>query len=348
MMTKQLIVAMLLIQGASLSAMDFVDDVEDTLVDAGTALVAAGTAVQEMTMDAMKEQAKSFLKDQFFGNIVQLDLFTVKTVMVDFSDVTEWADGKGNTLLHRLAGFSPDEELIRFLLGRGADPMAQNNSGETAEVLARKFKNEVMLRSLEAFAKESWVSEFDADAIRAQAMNMMQGQMQQEVANMGPEQLKQLEEMKNGLLDEGLPEELRQGMAPGQEDQMYRMILFAMPNLSLVDLRKLVARKPSCVTWQDLQTGNTFLHLLALRSEDEALIRFWIGCDGIDLTAINNQGYTVRNLATNKGNKVMLNVLDQVESVAKADVDMDEVLDKVLDELDAAGTNSDDDEGFFG
>ena len=81
-----------------------------------------------------------------------------------------WADDDGNTFLHILALKSKNSDLLRSVLGLGADMTRVNNNGETAKQLASKSMKQILSdyeeygwKSGEYPARSVWSEENIAD-----------------------------------------------------------------------------------------------------------------------------------------------------------------------------------------
>ncbi len=234
------------------------------------------------------------IKSFMFDSPEEVTLFDLKKLVAyDPEALRTWIDSPegGNTVLHELAVFQYDPEMICFMLAHGADPNARNAEDQTPRDVAQDCGNHGMVAVLDEHADKTPVSDFDA-------LSFLLDIDEQVSSGQRPE-----------------------GMNPAKFDESQQEVaqqiaeLFNAPMiLPLGLLKDIVARIPKLVTCRDPQTGNTYLHVLAQQCQDEAILRFMIGHPEVDLGAVNNDNLmTVRDVAQAANNQVMGALLDEFE-----------------------------------
>ncbi len=212
-----------------------------------------------------------------------------------------WKTAQGDTLLHLLAPFCDDRELILFLLKQGASCEERNNDGQTPCDIANACCNKPFLEVLTQWDEQPQENDFDPLRCMIEANMQADPHLEEKLAK-NPELARQLEE-KILTLD---PEE--------QEKLVMELIkqeMFQGEILPLVVLQNTVASMPDFAIIRDDATGNTYLHRLAMVCRDKEVLRFMLSLAQVDLEATNNAGFTVRQVAENAENEVLLDLLEE-------------------------------------
>ncbi len=142
---KRLLALVLIIQGISLYGMD-----DATVGNIFTNLQSA--------FDAKKKRTQERL---FSRSLEDVPLYYIQGMSLLFPDFVQCVDEGDNTFMHRLAGVSHDEELIRFVLGSGADLARENIIGQTPAAVAQEVGNTTVLDLIAQFEAQPWQSTVD-------------------------------------------------------------------------------------------------------------------------------------------------------------------------------------------
>ena len=315
---KRLLALVLIVQGISLYGMD-------------DASIGSMFTNLQSAFDAKKKETQERL---FSRSLEDVPLYCIQGISLVHKDFVQWVDEGGNTFMHRLAGASHDEELIRFVLGSGVNLARENMVDQTPAAVAQEVGNTTVLDLIAQFEDQSWQSTVDNPSEvlnQCRALAKREGRIketpEEEVlmdaflsSGINPAgfvaEIPKLAEIAQQLMSD-IPEDIHEFYIELQTDpegakQKAKDALFAIP--FTVDLDKIWFYKTNFedfMTWTSI-LGDTVLHHLAHYCEDADIIQFVLGQEP-DLRATNSFGQTVRVCAEESDNQVMLELLQRYE-----------------------------------